>query len=46
MASTDSDILMLSTQDLNRMRLEFLEQYDMLIEDAYDQLQKALILKL
>lgn len=46
MATGDSDIMMLSLQDLNRMKLEFLEYYDNLIQDAYDQLQKALILKL
>ena len=46
MASSNCDMMMLSIQDLNRMKLEFPEHYSQLMEDAYDNLQKALILKL
>lgn len=46
MSTADTNIMMLTVLDLNRMSLEFLEYYDKLMEDAYDKLQKALILKL
>jgi len=37
---------MLSIQDLNRMKNEFLECYEKIFDNAYNHLQKALLLKL
>ena len=38
MAETQSDIMMLSIQDLNRMKNEFLECYEKVFENAYNHL--------
>lgn len=46
MADQESELMMLSITDLNRMKNEFLEYYDKLIRGANYELQKVLMLKL
>ena len=46
MADQESELMMLSITDLNRMKNEFLEYYDKLIRGANYELQKVLKLKL
>ena len=46
MADQESELMMLSITDLNRMKNEFLEYYDQLIKSANHELQNVLMLKL
>lgn len=46
MADANTNLLSLSILDINRIRLEFMEEYEKLMDDGGRQLQKALILKM
>ena len=46
MADAATNLLSLSIMDLNRIRLEFKDEYKKLMDDGGRQLQKALILKM
>ena len=46
MADKQSEFLILSLQDLNRMKLEFVESYDKLMQDSALNLQKTLMIKI
>lgn len=46
MAFEETQVLLLSIQDLNRMRMEFVETYEEMLEAAKTPLQIALIIKL
>lgn len=46
MSLKQSEVLVLATQDLNRMKQEFLEVYQKLFSDAYNRLRRSLTLKL
>lgn len=46
MAISTCEFLTLSINDLNRMKIEFLEAYEDLFLDAYNRLYKILRLKL
>lgn len=46
MSLTYVETLMLSIQDLNRLKQEFLEAYDKLFKDSFVRLKKVLKLKI
>jgi len=46
MAEKPTELLLLSITDLNRMQLEFLEAYNLLMEVACQRLEYALLIKL
>jgi len=46
MAERPTELLLLSVSDLNRMRLEFIEAYNQLMESACQRLEFSLLIKL
>ena len=46
MADKQSEFLILSLKDLNRMKLEFVESYDKLMQDSALNIQKTLMIKI
>jgi len=46
MSLIECEVLVFSIEDLNKMKLEFVEVYDQLFNEAYTRLRRSLSLKL